>query len=265
MKKLLKGLLRLLRLMQLADTLRYYYIRIRNFRINRNFVRTHPEVALPPDYLMYEAFGLDYHRYYVNGKKSAAWVLEQVHPFFNPEQEKIPDWGCGPGGIIRYLPELTPTAEAWHGTDYNQQTIAWCQQSLPGIHFMLNGLNPPVSAPDAAYGLIYGISIFTHLSAPAHDLWLNELHRLLEPNGVLLLTLHGEAFAGRLGAAELGRFREGQLVVRGQVKEGHRTFIAYHPENWVRTWTSRFEVLRFIPGKVVSGTPEQDTWVLRKL
>lgn len=265
MKKLIKGVLRILGLMQVADRLRYSYLKIKNRKRNRLFRQDHPEVVLPPDYMMYEAFGLDYYRYYVNGRKSAKWVVDLVLPFLDLKAKHILDWGCGPGRIIRHLPDLVPEAAGYAGTDYNPKTIDWCSAHLPGIRFMKNNLNPPVPAEATSYDLIYGISIFTHLSEEAHHLWLNELCRLLKPEGVLLLTLHGEAFAQKLGTNEASRFHSGQLVVRGQVKEGHRTFIAWHPEQFVRQWTRQLKELKHLPGQVVDGVAEQDTWIFQKL
>lgn len=265
MKKVIKGILRFFGLMQVADRLRYYYFKLKNGPRNRRFMKAYPAVILPPDYLMYEAFGLDYYRYYVNGRKSAEWVIDQVSPFIGLKDKQILDWGCGPGRIIRHLPELVIDAEGFSGTDYNPQTIDWCSNHLPGIQFMVNNLDPPVPAADHSFDLIYGISIFTHLSEDAHYAWLKELYRLLRPGGIILLTLHGKAFAKKLGPAEALRFDSGKLVARGQVKEGHRTFIAYHPEDFVRQWSGKLKELNFIPGQIHNGVAEQDTWIFQKL
>jgi SAM-dependent methyltransferase len=110
------------------------------------------------------------------------------------------------------------------------------------------------------FDLVFGISIFTHLSEEAHEAWLHELMRVLKPGGILFITLHGNAFREKLTPAEQVRFDSDELVVRGQVTEGHRTFTSFHPVKWVRIWTLPLTVLEHIPGQA----GEQDVWILRK-
>jgi hypothetical protein len=40
--------------------------------------------------------------------------------------------------------------------------------------------------------LLYGISVFTHLSEYHRHLWLSEIARVLRPGGCAILTTHGE-------------------------------------------------------------------------
>jgi len=86
------------------------------------------------------------------------------------------------------------------------------------------------------------------------------LFRVLRPGGILLLTLHGDSFKAKLNHQELAEFNRGALVVRGKVKEGHRTYTAFHPPVWVRNWADSAELLSHQPGKV----NEQDVWIFRK-
>ncbi len=259
-----KRILRIFGLMLFADRVRFVYMRFSNRKINRDFKKMNPDVILPPDYLMYESFQLDYYRYYVNGRKTAEWLIDLIKPHINFSNAEILDWGCGPGRIIRHLPDLVPDAKSYFGTDYNTKTISWCQSNLKSITFAKNELFPPLPFDNDSVDLIYAISIFTHLSESAHDDWLNELHRVLRPNGVLFLTLHGDGFQVKLEPAEQNVFKQNKLVVRGQVKEGHRTFIAFHPPEFVKSWASQFEVLKHVPGKSESGAIEQDVWIFKK-
>jgi len=250
--------------MFLADKLRFEWMKVKNRKVNSSFVRDYPNVVLPPDYMMYESFQLDYSRYYLNGKKTAEWLVELIKPYNPLEQADVLDWGCGPGRIIRHLPEILKKSRSLSGTDYNSDTIKWCQNHLNGITFTENGLMPPLPFDDGSFDLVYGISIFTHLSEAAHDAWLNELHRVLRKGGLLFLTLHGDVFLDKLEKPEQTAFRNNQLVVRGQVKEGHRTFIAFHPPEFVRRWISDFTLLNHIPGKTENGNPAQDVWIMKK-
>ena len=258
MKRLLSGLLRGLGVLQASDYTRFLFLRLKNNKKNRLFRENNPDIELPPDYLMYESFKLDYSSYYDNGRKTAEWLINLAEKHMDLTGKTVLDWGCGPARLVRHLPELVQHATCF-GTDYNERSIRWCQDHLPAIDFRINGLMPPLSFEDQSFNMVYGISIFTHLSEPAHKAWIKELHRVLSPGGILVLTLHGHSFRMKLNEEERNRFDEGRLVVRGQVKEGHRTYTTFHPERWVRSWASEFTVAEHIPG----APGVQDTWIFR--
>ena len=246
-------------LMQLADYLRFIWLRQKNKDRNRKFRKQYPNVGFPPDYLMYESFQLDYERYYINGLKTAEWLVDLVQKHKNLTGASVLDWGCGPARVVRHLPGLVEGG-TFYGTDYNRQSIAWCSANFTDIYFHSNDLMPGLIYEKEWFDLVYGISIFTHLSKEAHEAWLNELIRVLKPGGILFITLHGKSFAEKLTPKEKLLFDSEDLVVRGQVTEGHRTFTAFHPEKWVRIWTLSLNVLEHIPG--TNG--EQDVWIFRK-
>jgi SAM-dependent methyltransferase len=208
---------------------------------------------------MYEAFQLDYSRYYFNGRKTAEWLVGLVGRHIDLKGASILDWGCGPARVIRHLPDLVEGG-SFYGTDYNQQSISWCSANFTDIYFHSNDLMPGLIYEKEMFDLIYGISIFTHLSREAHEAWLNELTRVLKPGGILFVTLHGPSFREKLTPREQGLFDSDELVIRGHVTEGHRTFTAFHPEQWVRIWTLSLTVIEYIRG----GAGEQDVWILRK-
>lgn len=258
-KSRISNILRLTGLMHASDRIRYHFHRLKMRKKNSSFLREHPGLILPPDYLMYESFLLDYQRYYENGRKTADWLAGLVGKHIKLDNADILDWGCGPARVLRHLPELVPEAKSYSGTDYNGKTIDWCRNNLAGIGFSKNQLMPPLSFPDESFDFIYGISIFTHLSEEAHNKWLSELTRVLRKGGVLFLTLHGEGFLEKLTDQEKKIFRAGNLVVRGQVKEGHRTYAAFQPPQFVKKWTKGMKLLEHIP-----GAGEQDVWILKK-
>jgi len=258
-KSRISNILRKAGLLQVSDRMRYYMHKLKMKGKNRNFLKNHPGIVLPPDYLMYESFLLDYQRYYDNGRKTAEWLTGLVKKHRGLEKTSILDWGCGPARVLRHMPEIVPEAGSYSGTDYNSKTISWCRKSLHGISFSVNQLMPPTAYRDESFDLIYGISIFTHLSEEAHLKWLAELIRILKKDGILFLTLHGKGFFDKLTEQEKQVFKSGNLVVRGQVKEGHRTYAAFQPPEFVREWTKSLDLLDHIPGE-----SEQDVWILKK-
>lgn len=212
---------------------------------------------------MYESFGIDYAKYYTDSRSTAAWLLDHLRRHISLDQARILDWGCGPGRIIRHLAELEPGLSEIHGTDYNPSSIAWCSNNLPGITFNLNSLEAKLPYSDNYFDAIYGISIFTHLSENMHHEWLAELKRILKPGGLLFLTMHGRSFRVKLSPSERTRFDEGQLIVRGMVREGHRTFTAFHPPAYLQGLFAGMKVLEHIEAEASPGDrPQQDIWII---
>jgi hypothetical protein len=62
-------ILRSLGLIYFGDRIRYILHYLKNFRANKKFRHSNPSIALPPDYLIYESFRMDYNKYYFGGWK----------------------------------------------------------------------------------------------------------------------------------------------------------------------------------------------------
>ncbi len=264
-KVLLSNVLRLAGAMQIADKVRYAIERMRNKRKNLLFRKEYPGVALPPDYLLYESFHLSYQSYYLDGLQTAQEIVEKIQKYNPLHQARMLDWGCGPGRIIRHMPALLGDACTYYATDYNQKSIDWCTENLPGIAFCCNKLEASLMYPDAHFDAIYGISIFTHLSENMHHAWLSELLRVLKPGGILLITTQGKHFRAKLTQKERDDFEAGKLVVRGKTKEGHRTYSAFHPSTFMNTFLSGTQVLEHEEPDVqnLQWIP-QDIWIVKK-
>lgn len=210
---------------------------------------------------------MDYRAYAEDGRQTAAEIkgLLEPHLSFGAGPLTIVDWGCGPGRIVRHWPDLIGERHTIVGCDYNALYIDWCKKHIPGVQFSQNELEPPLPLPKASANVVYGLSIFTHLSQSNHDAWAAELQRILQPGGVLVLTVQGDQSRYKLLPAELAIYDKGDLVVRGFNKEGHRLYAAFQPPAFMRQLFKELTVLRHIPG----GQPEgldgmQDTWVLQK-
>lgn len=250
----------------LLDVCRYHVMRLMKHHKNQHFKNEHPDVALPPAYLVYESFQMDYDRYYHGGKASAKWIADLMSPHLTSTRHQILDWGCGPARVIRHLPQVLGDRNSYHGCDYNAKTISWCQQHIPHVSFALNEINPPLPYQKELFNAVYGISIFTHLSEENHLKWIQELHRILLQKGIALITTHGEAFKRKLTPIELNTYDSGKLVIRSKAKEGQRMYAAFHPPVYLTTLfkDNGFEVISHSPGIHREDYIEQDTWILRK-
>lgn len=252
-------------LMHLLDQLKFAYQKLKNSRRNQRFLAANPGLKLPPDYMLFEAFQLDYQKYYEGGARTANWLHGLFEKHAPMSGKIILDWGCGPARVLRHFPKLLGPGSQMHGTDYNPKTIAWCKENIEGVCFAENQLNPPTGYADAYFDFIYGISIFTHLSETNHHQWFEELIRITQKGGLLLLTTHGDVFKHKLTESERREYAQNKLVVRGQVVEGHRVFAAFHPPTYMRQlFESKAEVLEHINGAQKSWGLEQDVWILRK-
>ena len=152
-------------------------------------------------------------------------------------------------------------------SDFNDDTIKWCAKNISGIRFIVNDLDPPMAGVNSSFDLIYGISIFTHLSEKRHHLWFSELNRLLNQDGLLLFTSHGQAFFKLLTDYEQKLFSQGNLIVRSH--SGGRTgvFLApFIPLGFIQSilGDNGFEVLEHIPGSLDHKQAQQDIWIARK-
>lgn len=173
----------------------------------------------------------------------------------------ILDFGCGCGRVVRRWHDVPGPV---HGTDLSPEAIAWCRDALPFARFGVNVLEPPLPYADASLGLVYALSVLTHLAVDTQLRWMAELRRVLRPGGFLLVTVHGEAYVPRLTADEASRFRTGECIVRWSEVAGSNLCTTFHPGRFVReTLAQGFELVELVPRGAL-GNPEQDLVLLRR-
>ncbi len=186
------------------------------------------------------------------------------------------DFGCSSGRVVRVLAAAWPEA-SWDGCDPNAEAIAWGREHLPGIGFFQSPQAPPLPRADGAYDLAFAISIWSHFAAvPALD-WLQEMRRVLEPEGLLILTTHGANSVAH--AASRRPLWQLEDVMRALHRDGHWFtdefgergdwgvrdpgwgWAFFSPE-WVLTHVrAEWTVEGFWPG---GAEGDQDLWALRR-
>ncbi|HEX8122383.1 MAG TPA: class I SAM-dependent methyltransferase [Solirubrobacteraceae bacterium] len=159
------------------------------------------------------------------------------------------DFGCGCGRVARRWAALGLDL---HGCDYNPELVAWCRENLPFMEARVNALEPPTPYADDRFGLVYAISVLTHLTEPLAERWVEELTRILRPGGLLLVTTHGDGYRDALGDRERSRYDAGSPVVRRASAEGLNACAAYHPPRHVRDRLfAGLEPVAFVAGGTV--------------
>ncbi len=178
------------------------------------------------------------------------------------------DWGCGCARVLRYV-------SARHtinliGVNIDADKIAWCESAFPTTAFHAIGLDPPLPLAAESIDLVYGLSVFTHLSERDQFMWLEELRRITRPGGVLLMTVQGEHawFRSRVVAAadfvdwKRRGFRDDQAdtVLKDFISDPNYYRSVFHDMHYViREWGRFFRVVEYIPGMLQS---HQDLVVL---
>jgi SAM-dependent methyltransferase len=200
-----------------------------------------------------------------SGRQQAAIIREAFERHGPPLEEagRMLDFGCGCGRVIRHWAELT--GPELHGSDYNGRLIRWCESNLPFAEFSVNGLQPPLEHEAGRFDRVYGISVLTHLPPELERAWIDELGRILEPGGLLLLTTHGQSYVERLTPDERARYRAGEVVVRWASVAGTNLCTTFHPEPYVRERLApELELLEFVSEGGTPGSLRQDLAVFRK-
>ena len=107
---------------------------------------------------------------------------------FTLEGNRILEFGCSAGRLLRHFEAEAEQAEVW-GADLHSAAIHWAQSHLsPPFHFVTNTTAPHLPFEDGYFGFIFAGSVWTHLGE-LDDAWLLELKRVLRPGGRIYLTI----------------------------------------------------------------------------
>jgi SAM-dependent methyltransferase len=235
---------------------------IRNNKLRRQY---HNHTQIPPGDLIFSATGThDVNWFLESGASTAMALKETLKSIGRPIEtsESVFELGCGCGRVLRQW--LDVEGPRFYASDYNPRGVEWAKANIGFVSFATNQLEPPLGYPDGAFDLCYAVSVFTHLPEALQMPWLLELHRVLRPGGILLVTLSGEGDLVRTTSPEQRLFRQGELIVIDPAFAGTNMCGVYHPESYVRShWSSVFKIIKFIREGGL-GSPRQDLYVLQR-
>jgi ubiquinone/menaquinone biosynthesis C-methylase UbiE len=278
MKEHIKDLLKKIRLYRLAvflycrfekiyvkcnRLLKYFYSPLLNYHyIHKGGGDNLP---LPPAKLVYLVTNTYSYKWFYKsgllGKESINSILQKNNFDIN-KCESILDFGCGCGRMMRQWKTLK--GPKLFGTDYNPLLVSWCQSNLPFAEFTVNSPTMPLSYPNESFDFIYAISVFTHLNEEMGNFWINELSRVLKPDGIIYMTVMGAERAALMPYELKKQFEDGQLIVLGEKDLFSNICAAFHPESYVRQMLPiNLQVLDFIPGGAKDA--QQDVFLLQKV
>lgn len=182
------------------------------------------------------------------GRDSRATILDLLGPSWSFAGKRVLDFGCGSGKVMRHFLAEAAGCELW-GCDIDQRSIDWINGELsPPLRAFANGEAPPLDQPPESFDLVWSVSVFTHLTDHWAG-WLGELHRVLKPGGLAIISFLGGAMYEVWNDAPWDPDRIGMTVLNhGQDWElGGPT--VFHSPWWLREhWGRAFEIVQMREG-----------------
>lgn len=248
------------RLLRPAEALKYLWECYRVRRKNAFFVAQHPGFTPPPPDVAFDAYAnTDWTAYDATGREHAGVVAGLIERHAKDFPTRICEWGCGPARVLRHLREcLGARSVELFGFDYNARSNDWCRENIANVAFRTNLLAPPLPCEADAFDCLYAISVLTHLSREMRFRWIAELSRVVRPDGLIIVTTHGDACRNQLLPHERRQYDRGEMVVRGNFDEGRRLYVAYQPPSFMRA--NLLRDLRILSHGLLGV---QDVWIVR--
>lgn len=146
---------------------------------------------LPPRHVLLKVQSTPWVMEYLDiGRRSAARMQEVLHgagldPATRP---KVLDFGSGLGRVLRHLQS---TGWQLSGCDVDAWSIEWSRKVCSFADLRVTGDDPPLPWPDASFDAVYAVSVWSHFPTDRQSSWAAELHRVLKPGGLAIVTTMG--------------------------------------------------------------------------
>src|SRR5215208_3620943 len=177
----------------------------------------------------------------------------------------ILDFGCGCGRVLIWLYRRASKPKC-HGTDIDEEAIEWCKNNLKFAEFSVNKPFPPLDSRSEGFDFVYAISVFTHIDEEMQNAWIQELHRVLKPKGILLISVLGQSACKNMPKDIRHRLgSQGFVFVKLDITRGIFPSwyqLSYHTEGYVRQKFGKFFNLLSFMEKGLCGF--QDVALLEK-
>ncbi|EHH69437.1 class I SAM-dependent methyltransferase [Gluconobacter morbifer] len=165
-----------------------------------------PMPGFPPEGLQREIHGHqgevsihEAHVFYREIKSYCAYAGRPVRP-----ETVLMDFGCGWGRIVRlFMKDILP--ENLYGVEATDRFLMAARRANPALKFLDCGQVPPLLLKAESLDLVTSWSVFSHLDEFLASHWVREFHRLLKPDGLLVLTTQSRRFIGFCAEQRLRR------------------------------------------------------------
>lgn len=224
-------------------------------------------IPVPSKTLMHRVAGTrDKNSFLQTGLNGALQMMDAVkrHTVLN-EHSSLLDWGCGCGRVDSFIAHYWPELPL-KGCDIDAEATNWCNKNIAGDFYAIS-TDPPTPFADGAFSIIIASSVMTHLTEANQSLWLREIHRLLVPKGIFVVSVHG-TFAASFIPGMLERLSKQEIIddlgdntLDGVAPPGYYRATFQTPGYVHRNWLKTFEILEYKEGGL---TNFQDLVVLQK-
>lgn len=125
------------------------------------------------------------HSFFVDVKRDHILRLAAEH-FPDLAELDVLDLGCGVGA---YHPGLKGRFRELHGIDVSEQSIQIAAEQHPFVRYAtFDGMRLPYM--DKQFSIIFAVCVMHHVPPEQWNSLINELHRVIKPNGMMLIFEH---------------------------------------------------------------------------
>ena len=143
----------------------------------------------PPTETQQRAVGASYALAYDQAARFLNYVDEHVSI---SQARRVLDFGCGWGRMLKLLRHKSELAKVeLYGCDINRNALETVRRTIPGVYLSPCGASPPSMYRDGSFGLVFAFSVFSHLREDKHLAWAEELARITEDGGHVIMTVEG--------------------------------------------------------------------------
>lgn len=136
----------------------------------------------------YDAALNEAYEFYRMVKKSAQTFNEPIG-----QQTQYLDFGVGWGRIMRmFLKDLNP--DNIYGVDITPEILTICQNLMTVGTLKLSKPHGSLDFTKETFDLVTAFSVFSHLSKDNGIHWIQEIHRVIKPAGLLIITTLSSSF-----------------------------------------------------------------------
>jgi SAM-dependent methyltransferase len=127
--------------------------------------------------------------YFRAGLTIADTYRQIIEGWCGAQPSAVLDFACGYGRSLRYT--VADFGDAVWASEILPGAMDFVRDEL-GAHAFASAVDPEQLRCDTTFDVIFVSSLFTHLPRRTFTRWLERLHGLLRPDGLLVLSVHDE-------------------------------------------------------------------------
>ncbi|MEM9546797.1 MAG: class I SAM-dependent methyltransferase [Bacteroidota bacterium] len=127
--------------------------------------------------------------YFKKGEKISSSIMKLAENQFSKNNLKVLDFASGHGRVARFFKHMENIEITV--SDIDGKAMEYSSNNL-GLTTVQSSLNPEDTSFNTNFDLIYIISLFSHFAIEPWDSWMRKILGLLNEQGTLIFSYHGE-------------------------------------------------------------------------